>query len=150
MAGSHAATGGNDSDWLTGTFMMSAAGATAGALGVFSAPMVTLGLGAVAAVAGIGLLGRALSSGNDDGGNSTGNVALVAAITAAVTSFVVGLPMEFLSEAVVFPWAHDTAFGSEVMQASGEVLVPIYDTIGSWFGIEPFGTPVADVPVADI
>lgn len=150
MAGSHSMNHNQESDWLTGTFMVAAAGTAAGALGVLSAP-VTLGLGAVAAIAGLGMLGRSLSPSDDDGNKGgTGNIALVAAITAAVTSFVVGLPMEFLSEAVVFPWAHDTAFGSQVMEATGDVLVPIYDTIGSWFGIEPAGTPLLDVPIADI
>lgn len=148
MAGIHAGAGQQESDWLTGIFAVAATGAAAGALGVFSAP-VTFGLAGVAAIAGLGMMGRALSSNKEDG-NSTGNIALVAAITAAVTSFIVGLPMEFVSEAVVFPWAHDTAFGSQVMQASGEFLTPIYDSIGTWFGIEPFGTPVTDVPVADI
>lgn len=150
MSASHAHTGQDDSDWLAGVFTVAATGTAAGVLGVLSAP-VTLGLGAVAAIAGLGMMGRSLASNDgDDNKGGVGNIALVAAITAAVTSFVVGLPLEFLSEAVVFPWAHDTAFGSQVMEATGEVLVPIYDTIGSWFGIDPAGTPLADIPIADI
>ncbi|MGH1379118.1 MAG: hypothetical protein ACRBB3_09890 [Alphaproteobacteria bacterium] len=81
--------------------------------------------------------------------SSKGEIALVAAFTAAVTTLVTGLPMEFVSEAIVFPWAHETAFGSAVMQATGEHLVPIFNQIGSFFGIEPFGSALTDVPVAD-
>lgn len=82
-------------------------------------------------------------------GTSTGEIALVAAFTAAVTTLVTGLPMEFLSEAIVFPWAHETAFGSTVMQTTGEYLVPIFNEIGIIFGIEPFGTASTTLPTVD-
>ena len=145
MAGTHTATSNTEALGLADVFALAAMGTAASAMGMISAP-VMLGFGAVAAIVGIGLLGRAASS--DTHGNT--NVALVASITAAVTSFVIGLPMEFISEALVFPWAHDTAFGAKTMEASGSLLVPIYDTIGSWFGIEPFGIPDPTMPVADI
>lgn len=80
---------------------------------------------------------------------STGKIALVAAFTAAVTTLVTGLPMEFLSEAIVFPWAHETAFGSTVMQTTGEYLVPIFNEIGLLFGIEPFGTASTALPTVE-
>lgn len=131
----------NDGSWLNSAFALAACGTVAVASGIVSAPVA---LGAAAAVAGVGLLSKAVSS------EGTGNVAMVAAMTAAVTSFVVGLPMEFVSEAVVFPWAHDTAFGAQTMEATGSVLVPFYNTIGTWFGIEPLGLPTGDVPVPDI
>ncbi len=131
-----------EDDWLTSAFAVAATGTALVAGGVLSAPIA---VGAFAALAGIGMLNRAVTS---DEGNT--NVALVASIAAVVTSFVVGLPVEFLSEAIVFPWAHDTAFGAKTMEASGSVLVPFYDTIGSWFGIEPFGTPTGGAPIADI
>lgn len=143
MSATHAATHNQDGDGLKGIFAVAATGAVAGAFGLLSAPL-TLGLGAAAAIAGVGMMARAVSS--DD----NGNVAMVAAMTAAVTSFITGLPMEFLSEAVVFPWAHDTAFGAKIMEASGSLLVPIYDTIGSWFCITPLGLPSVDIPIADI
>ncbi|MGH1456594.1 MAG: hypothetical protein ACRBDI_07425 [Alphaproteobacteria bacterium] len=142
MSATHAATHNEDTDWLGSAFTVAAAGTAAGALGLLSAP-AALCFGAAAAIAGIGMLGRAVSGDNT-------NVALVAAIVATATTFITGLPMEFLSEAIVFPWAHDTAFGAETMAASGSYLVPIYDTIGSWFGIEPFGQAASGVPVADI
>lgn len=82
-------------------------------------------------------------------GSSNGSIALVAAFTAAVTTLVTGLPMEFISEAIVFPWAHETAFGSTVMQATGEHLVPIFNTIGLFFGIEPYGGALTDIPVVN-
>lgn len=145
MTGTHTATSNTKGSGLADVFALAAMGTAAGAMGMLSAP-VMLGFGAVAAVVGIGLLGRAVSS--DEHGS--GNVALVAGITAAVTSFVIGLPMEFISEALVFPWAHDTAFGAKMMEASGSLLVPIYDAIGSWFGIEPFGTLDPTTPIADI
>lgn len=85
----------------------------------------------------------------EEKGTSTGEIALVAAFTAAVTTLVTGLPMEFLSEAIVFPWAHETAFGSTVMQTTGEYLVPIFNEIGIIFGIEPFGTASTALPTVD-
>ncbi len=142
MAATHAAGSHNhNGSWLSSAFAVAACSSVAVATGVLSAPVA---FGAAAIVGGIGLLNKAASS------EGTSNVALVAAITAAVTSFVVGLPMEFVSEAVVFPWAHDTAFGAQTMEATGSFLVPIYNTIGSWFGIEPLGLPSGDVPIPDI
>ncbi len=73
------------------------------------------------------------------GHTSKKDIAMIAAFTAAVTSFVTGLPLEFVTEAVTFPWAHETAFGNEVMQATSSFLVPIFNEIGTWFGIEPYG-----------
>lgn len=78
------------------------------------------------------------------------DIALTAAFTAAVTSFAVGLPLDFLTEAFTFPFAHESALGQTVMSFSSEYLVPVYDEIGTWFGIEPLGQMVADVPVAEL
>ncbi len=77
------------------------------------------------------------------------DIALTAAFTAAVTTFVVGLPMEFATELVTFPFAHESALGSHLVNQTSQVLVPIFDTVGQWFGIEPIGAQLADVPVAD-
>ncbi len=73
------------------------------------------------------------------GQTSKKEIAMVAAFTAAVTSFVTGLPLEFVTGAFTFPWAHETAFGNHVMQATSSFLVPVFNEIGTWFGIEPYG-----------
>lgn len=77
------------------------------------------------------------------------DIALTAAFTAAVTSFVVGLPMEFVTELFTFPFAHESALGNYLVTKSSAVLVPFFNAVGSWFGIEPLGQMVADLPVAD-
>ncbi len=77
------------------------------------------------------------------------DIALTAAFTAAVTSFVVGLPMEFVTELVTFPFAHESGLGNHLVSQTSQVLVPIFDAVGQWFGIEPIGQRIADIPVVD-
>lgn len=77
------------------------------------------------------------------------DIALTAVFAAAVTSFVVGLPMEFVTELFTFPFAHESALGNYLVTQSSAVLVPFFNAVGSWFGIEPLGQMMANVPVVD-
>lgn len=71
------------------------------------------------------------------------NIALTAIFASAVTTFALGLPMEFVTELFTFPFAHESALGNYLVNHSSNILVPIFDQVGMWFGIEPFGQQIA-------
>lgn len=82
--------------------------------------------------------------------NSTASVALTAIFASAVTTFVLGLPGDFIAELFTFPFYHESAFGNYLVQQSGNFLVPIFDQVGSMFGIDPFGQQIAGIPTVDL
>ncbi len=81
--------------------------------------------------------------------NEKNTVVLVAAFTAAATAFAVGLPMEFLTEHIVFPYAHESALGEVTIGWANSILVPFYDAVGQFFGVEPLGQAIEGIPKAE-
>lgn len=127
-----------NSDTLTSVFALTATAGLASLAFLGAADPMTIGLGAVAAVSGIGAAAQSLDP----------SVRLPIAV-AAITSFVLALPMEFLTEHIVFPYAHESAPGEVTIGWANSVLVPFYDAVGEFFGLEPLGQAVEGVPQAD-
>lgn len=65
----------------------------------------------------------------------------------AVGGFLTGLPMEFVTELLTFPFAHESAFGQFLVGETSSVLLPFYDAVGQIFGVEPFGQMVPGLQV---
>ncbi len=123
---------------LSSVFALSAIGGLASLAFLGAADPVTWGLGAVAALSGIGAAAQSMDP----------SVRIPVAV-AALTSFALALPMEFLTEHIVFPYAHESAPGEVTIGWANSVLVPFYDAVGQFFGLEPIGSAVEGVPQAD-
>lgn len=61
---------------------------------------------------------------------------------------VLGTCGAFFHELFVFPWAHNSYFGQEVMKGMSDTLVPSYNKVGSLFGYSPPLDP--NVPIANV
>jgi len=72
---------------------------------------------------------------------------LTAMFAGAVGGFVFGLPLEYVTELLTFPFAHESALGQYLVGETSSILLPFYDAVGEVFGIEPFGQAVPDLPV---
>ena len=73
---------------------------------------------------------------------------LTAMFAGAVGGFLIGLPGEFVTELLTFPFAHETALGEYLVGKTSSVLLPFYDWVGlELFDIEPFGQMAPDLPV---
>lgn len=123
---------------VTDLFALSAIGGIASLAFLGAAAPLTLAFGVAAAVTGIGAAAENLPP-----------VVSASVITAAITTFILGIPMEFVTEHIVFPYAHESALGKETVGWASSILVPFYDAVGQLFGVEPFGQAIEGVPQAD-
>lgn len=126
------------SGMLSSVFALSAIGGLASLALLGIADPLTMSFGAAAVISGTGLAVQKLPP-----------VVSASVITAAITTFALGLPMEFLTEHIVFPYAHESALGKETIGWSSSMLVPFYDAVGQFFGVEPLGQAIEGVPQAD-
>ncbi len=123
---------------LSSVFALSAIGGVAAFAFLGAADPLTLILGGTAILSGIGAAVEKMPP----------TIGLSVA-AAALTTFILGLPMEFLTEHIVFPYAHESGIGQETVGWASSILVPFYDSVGQFFGIEPLGQAVEGVPQAD-
>ena len=68
--------------------------------------------------------------------SNTSNTTLVAIFASAVTAVVTGIPTDFISEMVIFPFYHESTLGNEIVTWTGSYLIPIYESIGELLGFE--------------
>lgn len=78
---------------------------------------------------------------------SGSNGGLTTMFIAAATAIITGIPTDFISEIVIFPFYHNSSLGTEIVNASSAILLPFYEAVGEWFGVESiFDTGAANVP----
>lgn len=65
----------------------------------------------------------------DDGGFS-----LTTVFVAAATAVITGIPTDFISEIVIFPFYHNSTLGAEIVNFSSSILLPFYESVGEFFG----------------
>jgi hypothetical protein len=66
---------------------------------------------------------------------------------AAATAVITGIPTDFISEIIIFPFYHNSSLGTEIVNASSSILLPYYEAVGDWFGVPSlFDTSVSSVP----
>jgi hypothetical protein len=83
--------------------------------------------------------------------SSWNSVALTAMFTAAVTTFVVGFPMDFAREALMFPFFHGSTPGLAITDFSGGLLMPFYEAVGEFFGLpSQFSGELGSLPSTDL
>lgn len=70
-----------------------------------------------------------------DAAKSGSNGSLTTMFIAAATAIVTGIPTDFISEIVIFPFYHNSSLGTEIVNASSSVLLPFYEAAGEWFGV---------------
>lgn len=70
-----------------------------------------------------------------DAKQSSGNGSLTTMFIAAATAVITGIPTDFISEIVIFPFYHNSSLGTEIVNASSSVLLPFYEAAGEWFGV---------------
>lgn len=78
---------------------------------------------------------------------SGSNSGLTTMFIAAATAVITGIPTDFISEIVIFPFYHNSSLGTEIVNASSAILLPFYEAVGEWFGVDSiFDTAAPDVP----
>jgi len=70
-----------------------------------------------------------------DASKSGSNGGLTTMFIAAATAIVTGIPTDFISEIIIFPFYHNSSLGTEIVNASSSVLLPFYEAVGEWFGV---------------
>lgn len=82
-----------------------------------------------------------------EGRNRTLTTMFIAAATAVVT----GIPTDFISELILFPFYHNSTLGSEMVNWSGSFLLPFYEGLGEFFGVaSQMDVAAAGVPTFDL
>ena len=78
---------------------------------------------------------------------TSGNSGLTTMFIAAATAVLTGIPTDFISEIVIFPFYHNSSLGTEIVNASSSVLLPFYEAAGEWFGVPSiFEAGAPDIP----
>ena len=70
-----------------------------------------------------------------DANKSNGNTGLTTMFIAAATAVITGIPTDFISEIIIFPFYHNSSLGTEIVNASSSILLPFYEAVGEWFGV---------------
>lgn len=76
-----------------------------------------------------------MADASSNNGQSGSNGGLTTMFIAAATAIVTGIPTDFISEIVIFPFYHNSSLGTEIVNASSSVLLPFYEAAGEWFGV---------------
>ena len=82
----------------------------------------------------------------DDSGFS-----LTTVFVAAATAVITGIPTDFISEIVIFPFYHNSTLGAEIVNWSSSYLLPFYESLGEMFGFaSQMDMAAAGVPSFDL
>ncbi len=74
-------------------------------------------------------------------------ISLTTVFVAAATAIITGIPTDFISEIVIFPFFHNSTLGGEIINFSASILLPYYEAFGEWLGFPSvIGSGAANVP----
>lgn len=61
-------------------------------------------------------------------------LSLTTVFVAAATAVITGIPTDFISEIVIFPFYHNSTLGAEIVNFSSSILLPFYESVGEFLG----------------
>lgn len=67
--------------------------------------------------------------------SSWDGMTLTTIFVSAVTAVLTGIPTDFISEFFIFPFYHNSTLGNEIVNFSGSLLLPFYESVGEFFGV---------------